>query len=195
VTPLARENITQLVTATLAVHGGWNERSRRALLEIARLHGLDSQQITRILEQVARHDHDANSTPTISRSPSPARLRFSASQYFAVLWLHKPSPAALQTSDAAPLASQRVVLHLVVLLHRVAQFIKRRFDGDRALFEPADGVHDIVAATHRMWRNRQPARAERRRTRGTLRRSREGVQGKAAAGTRPTKKPPQGRLG
>lgn len=58
-TPLARENVTQLVTAILAVHGGLNDRSKRALLEIARLHGYSAEEILRILEQVARHDHDA----------------------------------------------------------------------------------------------------------------------------------------
>lgn len=58
-TPTQREDITRLVTEVLAVHGGLNDRSTRALLEVARLHGLDAHQILRILEQVAHHEHDA----------------------------------------------------------------------------------------------------------------------------------------
>ena len=49
----------RLVTEVLAVHGGLNDHSTRALLEVARLHDLSANQLREILEQVARHEHDA----------------------------------------------------------------------------------------------------------------------------------------
>jgi len=58
-TARAYEDVTHMITAVLAVHGGLNDRSKRALLEIARSQGYGADEILSILEQVAHHDHDA----------------------------------------------------------------------------------------------------------------------------------------
>jgi len=55
----SHQDVTQLIAAVLAVHGGLNERAKRAILEIARSQGYGAREILSILEQVARHDHDA----------------------------------------------------------------------------------------------------------------------------------------
>ena len=71
-TRIARDQIANLVMGVLIVHGGLNERSKRALLEIARLYGLSADEILRILERVARLEHGATVRPIVSTEPIAA---------------------------------------------------------------------------------------------------------------------------